>query len=1513
MEQDEDNVDDVIIQTVGKILKEGFRQGQLAPSSTANQALHAIDGGTKERLLAPLATALARSISTEKEAQQQCEHVRRITEAVLTKGLKGLIVVKTEEEEAEGEEEDKVGNEDEDDPWSSGGGGGGGDATSLSSYSIFGPGYNKDKGGSFSLFSMLEIPDVVMVDLGMVARQLQETMKREQKEGLRALENSLLGDLTYSEHWPDICEGLARLLTVPGGKEKGMEEGEEEGEEYAVPMRTVKLYRKLFDCLTSRQRADIYLAVTIDIIQTFRTQIWVLPPPSFPSSSSSTSPPSLASLLEATPAGCLLWAKILLFHKMQKEMPAMFPHLLDRSLHSILIWTCLLLRTLTLSPFLPPSLLLSPAHFLAVVDGKAEWFRQWCLRLPPTLMSYMVARTGLLEDLLQQQQPQEQQQQQQQQQGQASLNIQNFSNSNCGSKDTSSSNSTSSSTTSNPSDVHVMPLPPPPMQVVYLDRTEKQPSISSHSLPSTFSASLVAKQWQTAGMCMLSHLCTTSSLLFDERQQHRQQQHQQQDNEKAQATDGCVESILPLWRGTPVLFPEQLPTGPCDVNLTLPDPATGMRLHLHIKTFPLPSSSHSFPSDVEVAACPFSPPLPLSSSRFSYLARLAKLFLTTMLALDKEQAAATSPAVAEERRKATATATAAAAAAATAATAAAARQLHQVHNGDSAISLLAARAATFALLTLPLHRTPLLLEDTFKRLVRGINALVFDQCFQSSPHLHLILRAALHISNQLFDKPRKEDEEEREEDEETRDLRADLFLLHRNVSIASSFYRTRFSTLLPLYLKRPFASSRELQTLFCRSILYLYRARPTVMGDLRYWPAPNTLPLDFTMVKILENEEGVEEEDRSGKREVGEEYGRKVRERACAILVPFLWDFQGVLSLLEMKEGSPLAHVLRFLNQHVLRRLSFAEKEEEGGREEEKNENKNEDDQGGSLLPLSLPLLGIFLQNIACTTQGASAVWNSQLLQQYLLPFLFVQAPHQYGIFYADHISSPHPPLQPSRLRHTLWLAFSLLRPLARTHAALLQTLLKPHVELSQEQVQDGEEKRMRVVSDEQRELSLRLVICVASTMDGAAWLLTTFPSLDASLRRACAPSLLSSLPPHSDHEIIKNEASADCRRSAETYLFSASFSPQLDGPLLATAYLRALLHQANTSPSLPPSPPLHDEGEVEDALVTLSVQAAVTYGGLGNGWGQMPLKCFPQQSEFRQQQQQQQQQQMGWEGGLSSTPLPCLINILKEGGGVGGEKTALLPLCWKHIRGCGYAKQSGIALETFSPGAAAPSESAAIDQQQALSRTKIEMILVHVVRWGMLPDTDADKGGFRRSLVRLVEASAGRVSVWQLGIWLIMACGQGEEVLPLLPSLYRHGLREKFKGEKKGEENEGEKEEDYALADRTVETLHREMPEVGGAMIRCGLSARALVLSWYQHSFWGVLSVTELAINETLRFLYGRKGQVALVLALFRHVREELLRAAARQDDMLRLFHLFSHGVRRFEFTPEVVENMGL
>ncbi|KAM3570491.1 hypothetical protein VYU27_007439 [Nannochloropsis oceanica] len=1408
MEQDEDNVDDVIIQTVGKILKEGFRQGQLAPSSTANQALHAIDGGTKERLLAPLATALARSISTEKEAQQQCEHVRRITEAVLTKGLKGLIVVKTEEEEAEGEEEDKVGNEDEDDPWSSGGGGGGGDATSLSSYSIFGPGYNKDKGGSFSLFSMLEIPDVVMVDLGMVARQLQETMKREQKEGLRALENSLLGDLTYSEHWPDICEGLARLLTVPGGKEKGMEEGEEEGEEYAVPMRTVKLYRKLFDCLTSRQRADIYLAVTIDIIQTFRTQIWVLPPPSFPSSSSSTSPPSLASLLEATPAGCLLWAKIQLFHKMQKEMPAMFPHLQDRSLHSILIWTCLLLRTLTLSPFLPPSLLLSPAHFLAVVDGKAEWFRQWCLRLPPTLMSYMVARTGLLEDLLQQQQPQEQQQQQQQQQGQASLNIQNFSNSNCGSKDTSSSNSTSSSTTSNPSDVHVMPLPPPPMQVVYLDRTEKQPSISSHSLPSTFSASLVAKQWQTAGMCMLSHLCTTSSLLFDERQQHRQQQHQQQDNEKAQATDGCVESILPLWRGTPVLFPEQLPTGPCDVNLTLPDPATGMRLHLHIKTFPLPSSSHSFPSDVEVAACPFSPPLPLSSSRFSYLARLAELFLTTMLALDKEQAAATSPAVAEERRKATATATAAAAAAATAA---AARQLHQVHNGDSAISLLAARAATFALLTLPLHRTPLILEDTFKRLVRGINALFFDQCFQSSPHLHLILRAALHISNQLFDKPRKEDEEEREEDEETRDLRADLFLLHRNVSIASSFYRTRFSILLPLYLKRPFASSRELQTLFCRSILYLYRARPTVMGDLRYWPAPNTLPLDFTMVKILENEEGVEEEDRS-----------------------------------------------------------------------------------------------------ACTTQGASAVWNSQLLQQYLLPFLFVQAPHQYGIFYADHISSPHPPLQPSRLRHTLWLAFSLLRPLARTHAALLQTLLKPHVELSQEQGQDGEEKSMRVVSDEQRELSLRLVICVASTMDGAAWLLTTFPSLDASLRRACAPSLLSSLPPHSDHEIIKNEAGADCRRSAETYLFSASFSPQLDGPLLATAYLRALLHQANTSPSLPPSPPLHDEGEVEDALVTLSVQAAVTYGGLGNGWGQMPLKCFPQQSEFRQQ-QQQQQQQMGWEGGLSSTPLPCLINILKEGGGVGGEKTALLPLCWKHIRGCGYAKQSGIALETFSSGAAAPSESAAIDQQQALSRTKIEMILVHVVRWGMLPDTDADKGGFRRSLVRLVEASAGRVSVWQLGIWLIMACGQGEEVLPLLPSLYRHGLREKFKGEKKGEENEGEKEEDYALADRTVETLHREMPEVGGAMIRCGLSARALVLSWYQHSFWGVLSVTELAINETLRFLYGRKGQVALVLALFRHVREELLRAAARQDDMLRLFHLFSHGVRRFEFTPEVVENMGL
>jgi hypothetical protein len=70
---------------------------------------------------------------------------------------------------------------------------------------------------------------------------------------------------------------------------------------------------------------------------------------------------------------------------------------------------------------------------------------------------------------------------------------------------------------------------------------------------------------------------------------------------------------------------------------------------------------------------------------------------------------------------------------------------------------------------------------------------------------------------------------------------------------------------------------------------------------------------------------------------------------------------------------------------------------------------------------------------------------------------------------------------------------------------------------------------------------------------------------------------------------------------------------------------------------------------------------------------------------------------------------------------------------------------------------------------------------------------------------------------------------------------------------------------------------------------------------------------VTELAINETLRFLYGPKGQVALALALFRYVREELLRAAARQDDVLRLFHLFSHGVRRFEFTPEVVEEMGL
>ena len=1176
---DDDEAAASIVQAATGILQAALHQAKTSPPTTtsAREALEAVEAAVKDRWLAPVATA-GNHYHEEDEEEVRRAHVRHVLQQHLAAG--GF---------------HDLGPTPDDGPWNK-------DPEEEGSYATF-PTTSKggDNGTSFSLFSLQDLPDVVMVDLEAVATQLQAEDAATQQEGLQALEGAILGELAYSENWCGVCRGLARLLSEPP----------------EVALRVVKLYRELFGCLTSGQRADIYLAVAVDLVQAFRGSAWVLREPS-----SDQEEETVVVDIQATLEGQMLWAKVALLHHMQGQMADFFAHLNDSVVAKVVTWTLVLLRGLHGTR---GERGVCPADLLAMLNAEATWFKQWCLRLPPPRLQYLVRRTGLVGDL---------------------VHRCECKGKLCG-------------PAGQEEEENGLLLP-----TIVLGG-EVPPAAPATSSPSSslVAPALLAKRLHVASVCMLAHLFATG------------------------CCSGVETTVVPvLWEGAPVLSSTHLPAASSDVTLVLPDPAAATTFQLDISTSATTSQQQE--------------------SFHLHLVACVELFVSC-LTTEASSAA------------------------------------------DDDLSM--AQAASQGLLHMPLQGPSL--HDAFRRLVAAAETS------------HLALTTALRLANSTRSKGLLGGET-------AASMGPLLASLHRSAIQACS-------------------TSHCLTTLLATSLFTICRRSPALIPTPALWPTHDLMPF-LAAAKEGQQQEEEEEEGR-----------RRILAHAC--LPAFACDYRGVEHLLQQPVPC-LAGLVQSLTRQTLRRL----------REEE-----NEEDIG--FLPL--PTLSVLLQNLASTERGAVVLCDTGLVQAHLLPFLFEQAPQLYGVQFVEYMVCSGPALQPARLHGSLFLVLALLRTVGATHPPLLQPTLAPHVE--------------RVVAATQteglQELSLRLLISVASTLHGAAWLHTTFPQLDAALRQAVAPQ--------------ENEE-----------------LPALDNTVCAAAYLRGLLHQADASPSLPPSPPLLDEDELQEAQVALAVSAAVSTGGLGSGWGSIPTYFFQEQRQL-----QQQEEPQGDVGGT----LPSLLSVLAEGKGMGAEKTVLLPVCWRHV------------VEAWAKDVQAQPQAPAAAVIDPLLQAKVEMVAVHAVRWGMLPETELES--FQTTLLELAHACGNRPpSVWRLGIFLLMACGQADQVLACLPPVLP--------------------EADHAVvADQTAEALQRELPEVWGALVWSGVSARALVRTWFEHAFWGVLSVTELAVAQALVVLHGPDMQVGLALALLHHLRDDLL-AWARQPDLLRLVHAQWQGLRRFEFTPEVV-----
>lgn len=1497
--EEEDETENVVRQVLEGILQEGLRRANAANMKAA-QCLRSLnsDQRAKDQLLAPLTATLC-DVRTKDDLEDNRKCIKDLMEQYVDRSFPSISGMLGENdqvvemvEEAE-EEQDKWGDE---------------VGATENPYSIFtGKDENRNQ-GSFSLLSMLDLPEVRMIDLGAVAAQLQGSMKEKQIAGLKALETSMWSELTYSEHWSGVCEGLARLVAASteavlesiGDKasegrvpRRGVRASEQEQEgqgkdDSDVCMRVIKMYWELFTCLSPGQRADIYLAVAADLVNTFRSRLWVLPnagSPSLPaeedvSSPPGPSPPCAAALsIEGTPHGRLLCAKVGLLHRMQQDLPSLFPHLPDLALHQVLAWTCLLLRTLhsPSSPSQHPHLLLSPIHLFAALDASAHWFKSWCLRLPPPKLSYFLQRTGLLGDILHVCRPLKEQ-------PGHGIGLDDSSRWEDKGDDAVAASPALASREEEATVVRLHPLP----------RVPDEPDISSLppflcSFPPLDPRGLTALK-QSFSLGLLSHLGATASLTFHA------------GSESGKAREGCVGAVSALWGGAVALRAHDLPSRLSDVCLAPPPAAPACSPHLRIAT--------------STASAP-----PSSPSSGSYLISCAELFLHTLLVEDTPGehppmqvslpripciAATTHPSAAAdcpEPRLSTS---------------------HPDKTKDIAFAHFSTPAhinvtsgpfylcqsAAAALLELPLPASYRM--HALGRLIARLRG----PCPPEAQARRLVLTVlALRLSTRCGARAGPGGGDADGVGTGLEDLR----FLHRH---AVRLCCTRsLATSPPL---SP-ASINLLQRVYCESLFSVYRTQPCLFDDLPRWPLHVFLPLLVTpptaATEIMREDDAGGHTGGAGLPNTTKD-GKRSQEFAYACLGLLCWDYRGMRYLSRL--GGSLFYGLT--GALCTRVLDVLEREEDGG-EDDGDERRGDEQSVCPFLTPSLPFLPILLQNIASVGPQAPLAG----LLSTLLACLFQDFPRRHGLRYAEDLSSPLPLLQPPRLRHTLCLALVLARELASRPFEGLEDIAAPHVAVLLEWEKPplmpelGGDKAKRALPREPRGrregvrpavwkdseagqlLSLRLLISMASTLNGAAWLVATFPALNAALCRASAlwPSSHTSSPSpgrpgppgsrmHSTFVSIGKNAGDEKEERAA------------DDNLLGALYLRALLHQEKASSALPPPPPLRDEEEIDAALAVLSVQRAMDSGGLRYGWGAMPVHFFQEHAVRKLER--------------AGSPL-SLTRLLEEGYGMGGEKNHLLPVCWEHVRrhvhggperesaGGGASKGS---TDTCQPGWGPEARQVAPGEPSTcITRAchiQIDMVIVHAARWGLLPDEEAEKTNFRRSLLSLVQGSSSVMTVWELSIWLIMACGKGEEeVLPLLLWGRLPPKRSQERGLRDGRVGQ----DDGALADETVTALDSQMPEINGALTQCGLSTRAVVLSWFTHSFWGALSVTELAISETLYILHGPAMRVGVALSLFKFMREDLLVAAARQYDVIRVSHIVEASLKRFEFTPQVMEGL--
>ena len=397
--------------------------------------------------------------------------------------------------------------------------------------------------------------------------------------------------------------------------------------------------------------------------------------------------------------------------------------------------------------------------------------------------------------------------------------------------------------------------------------------------------------------------------------------------------------------------------------------------------------------------------------------------------------------------------------------------------------------------------------------------------------------------------------------------------------------------------------------------------------------------------------------------------------------------------------------------------------------------------------------------------------------------------------------------------------------------------------------------------------------------MDGTSWLLTTYPSLPAVLRR---------------------------RLGLEEGVGGAEQpTTVVDAPLLAASYLLALLPVPQACPQLPPPPPFlasttaedeEDEDDVlREALAVLAGHAAVDgNGGVGAGWGGIPVYFFEEQRQRLVLQPPTRPQQAEGEAAWAA----LVRDVLVSGQASGHDRITCLPRCWAHVEE-GHAAAAA-ATEEQQQWAASP-----------LLEAKAGVMAVQATRWGLLPEAERD--AFQRDLLHLC-SSRPALDPWYLGALLIVSLGRVEGVLNVLPGPEEEGKAMDIAGTTPAREGRHGDEGAAAaahLADAVAEAFAAELPAAAGALERAGLAVRALVMSWVRHAFWGTLSGTELGVAAALTAVGGAGvGQGCVALALLRHLHMEgtlaRLVVAAEGDPFLAHDALLRFG-KGFEFSPEV------